>query len=104
MGALRELREETGLTAVLGPIVHVSRDPHPAHLGIAYLGNVKPGPITLSGEIIEAAWFHPHELPPLLPFAQETIHKAIGMSFQAKGEILRATLSDKNFSSFHSSK
>jgi ADP-ribose pyrophosphatase YjhB (NUDIX family) len=104
MGALRELREETGLTAVLGPIVHVSRDPHPAHLGIAYLADVEPGPITLSGEIIEAAWFHPNEMPPLLPFAQETIHKAVGVSFRAKGEILHAALSDKDFSSLHSSK
>ncbi len=35
-GALRELKEETGLTAVIGPSILVSHGDHPVHTGIAY--------------------------------------------------------------------
>lgn len=75
---LRELKEETGLTAVLGPVVQVVREPKPAHIGIAYLARIVPGPVILSPEIIEARWFTVDDLPaPLLPFMRSAIEKAL---------------------------
>lgn len=62
-GVLRELREETGLTAVLGPAIAVQHDAETAHVGIAYVGQLNPGRLRLSHEIIEAQWFHYHALP-----------------------------------------
>jgi 8-oxo-dGTP diphosphatase len=76
VGVLRELREETGLTADLGPIVHLAYLSHPPHLGIAFVGRLRPGSFTLNSEIIEAAWFPLEKLPPLFPFAIEAIKLA----------------------------
>jgi len=77
---LRELREETGLTAVLGPVVQVLREPRPGHIGIAYLARILPGGVSLSPEIIEARWFPVDELPaPLLPFIRDAIHSGLTM-------------------------
>lgn len=79
---VREVKEETGLTAVLGPVVQVRREDHPPHIGMAYMGRVLPGEIKLSGEIIEAAWFAVDELPePLLPFMRDAILKAVQRSY-----------------------
>lgn len=76
--AVREVKEETGLTAVLGPVIQVRREENPPHIGMAYIGRVLPGEIKLSGEIIEAAWFAVDEMPePLLPFIRDAIHTAI---------------------------
>ena len=83
IGALRELREETGLHAVVGPVVHVSYDPKPPHIGLAYLAYANGAealnaPLRLSGEILEAAWFPPRALPqPLLPFVAAAIAAAV---------------------------
>lgn len=77
IGVLRELREETGLTAVLGPVVHVSHQNNPHHMYIAYLGQLQTGAMQLSGEIISADWFHLESLPKALyPFMREAIHAA----------------------------
>ena len=76
-GALREFHEETGLTAVLGPVIHVENGTNPDHIGIAYLGYVEPGPLTLSNEILTADWFTADRLPPLLPFARQAIDIAV---------------------------
>lgn len=77
-GALRELREETGLTAVLGPIIHVSHNEQPDHLAIAYRAQVQPGPLTLSAEIIEAKWCTVARLPDrLLPLHRQAIETAV---------------------------
>ncbi len=76
-GGLRELREETGLQAKLGPVLHISRNNHPSHLNIAYLAYPYPGQIILSGEILEAAWFSPDQLPPLFPFMYQAIATAV---------------------------
>jgi 8-oxo-dGTP diphosphatase len=76
--ALRELREETGLTAALGPVVYTSYESTPPHIGIAYLARINPAAMTLSSEIIEADWFNPDSLPdPLLPFVRRAITAAL---------------------------
>ncbi|PID84798.1 MAG: hypothetical protein CSA11_04325 [Chloroflexi bacterium] len=76
-GALRELREETGLTAVLGPILLLRKENSPPHIGIAYLALEPKGDFNLSSEIIEATWGNLDELPQLQPFTQEAIEKAV---------------------------
>ena len=62
-GALRELKEETGLTAVLGPAVAVQHDPVTAYIGIAYLATLQPGNIQLSRELSETGWVKQESLP-----------------------------------------
>ena len=75
--AIRELREETGLTAELGPIIYTTYEPAPAHIGIAYLATINGDALELSGEIIDADWFEPTSLPdPLLPFVRNAIGAA----------------------------
>lgn len=72
--ALRELREEVGLVAELGPPVLVARDPHPDHIGIAYLGWIHSGTPSPGPEIMDARWFALAELPrPLRSFTQQAI-------------------------------
>ena len=73
---MRELREETGLTAVLGPIIMLKRQTLPSHLGTAYLAHTPQGTLALSNEIIEAAWTNLDELPNLMPFTREAVEKA----------------------------
>lgn len=75
--ALRELREETGLTAVLGPLIMLKQQTRPAHLGTAYLAHTPQGTLALSNEIIEAAWTDPKALPELMPFTREAVEKAV---------------------------
>lgn len=85
--ALRELKEETGLTAVLGPVVHMDHEPKPAHIGMAFLAQALPGKVTLSPEIMEAAWFLPDVLPsPLLPFVHKAIQAAVVRQQQMMAE------------------
>jgi len=76
-GVLRELREETGLTAVLGPAVSISHSLQPPHIGIAYVGQLNAGQVQLSHEIIEACWYALDSLPaPLSPHTQQAIKVA----------------------------
>jgi len=76
--ALRELKEETGLSAILGPVVLVTHEVIPPHIGIAYMAKIKPGEIQLSSEIISAAWFNPDDLPePILSFTRDAIKAAV---------------------------
>lgn len=82
--ALRELREETGLTAVLGPVILIHKKPHPAHLELAYLAYEPTGSLALSNEIIQAAWTDLNNLPTLMPFTQEAIEKAAIMYDQGR--------------------
>jgi 8-oxo-dGTP diphosphatase len=78
-GVLRELHEETGLTAQLGPVVHIAGESKPDHIGIAYMGYIdQPITIKLSPEIIEAVWFTHTQLPTSLnPFVQQAIQTAL---------------------------
>lgn len=78
-GAIRELREETGLSADLGSVVHIDGEARPDHIAIAYVGySDQPEKIRLSPEIIEAAWFDANQLPtPLNPFVQKAIQAAL---------------------------
>lgn len=76
--ALRELEEETGLTAVLGPALLTTYDPHPPHIGIIYLAIVQAGKMQLNGEILDAGWFPVQALPqPLSPTVQQAIDTAV---------------------------
>ena len=85
--ALRELQEETGLTARLGPVVHLVKETVPAvHVNVAYLGYVDPGPVSLSTEILEIGWFAPDALPDrLFPFTREAIAAALRFHAQSNG-------------------
>lgn len=81
--AVRELEEETGLTADLGPVIHVSREDIPSHIGIAYMAKIKPGPIVPSSEILDAAWYPIDSLPkPILPFETAAIQAALSYPSQ----------------------
>ncbi|UCG23693.1 MAG: NUDIX hydrolase [Chloroflexota bacterium] len=78
--ALRELSEETELTARLGPVIHVTREPVPAGIGITYLARLSSEgkEPRLSSEILEAAWFAPGELPGgLRPITRAIIEAAV---------------------------
>ena len=77
-GALRELWEETGLTAKIVAPVDVGYENKPHHIGITYLAVAEPGPITLSAEILEAFWFSFDDLPsPLFPGVRRAITTAV---------------------------
>ena len=62
-GALRELREETGLRA--GPLMPVITwyDRTPPHLGIIFRVDLDPAPLVLSSEILEGRWFPAASIP-----------------------------------------
>jgi ADP-ribose pyrophosphatase YjhB (NUDIX family) len=85
-GLARELREETGRAAVIGPPIHVAYETRPPHLILAYLGWLQPGSMRFNAEILEARWFAVDEarwfavdeMPrPLWPFTERAI--AIGL-------------------------
>jgi 8-oxo-dGTP diphosphatase len=78
-GVLRELYEETGLTARLKSVVCVKGQSRPDHIGIAYLGYIEETAVMqLSPEIIEAVWFKRTQLPgSLQPFVQTAIQSAL---------------------------
>ena len=82
-GALRELKEETGLSAVLGPVIHISRESVAPHIGIAYMAKIQPGEIRLSSEILAAEWYFPDALPqPTLSFDRAAISAAVNYPVQ----------------------
>jgi hypothetical protein len=80
-GLTRELREETGRQAVIGPPIHVAYETRPPHLILAYLGWLQPGTMRFNAEIVEARWFAADKLPrPLWPFTEKAI--ALGLDLQ----------------------
>lgn len=83
-GALRELREETGLSARLGQVLHISRQPDPDAVNIAFLACELEGEMQLSSEIIDARWFAADALPePLFVFTRDAIEAAVAAELQA---------------------
>jgi len=87
-GAARELREETGLEATLGPVVRLSREPEPSHIPIVFVARAKPGRLRLSFESSEARWCSADDLPePLDPFISEAIRHARRWREGAQGEV-----------------
>lgn len=77
-GVLRELKEETGLTAVIDDIIQIDRQPRPSHLGVVYLGRIIGGTLRLSPEIIEAQWFPADALPDAMQdFHRQAIDTAV---------------------------
>ncbi len=87
-GILRELYEETGLTAKLGPPISIGYHPEAKHIGIVYLGEIEPGELCLSHEIIAAKWFSLTGLPDkILPFTQESIDTAVSMHRLIKNQM-----------------
>lgn len=68
-GALRELREETGLAASaigeLGVFSDPDRDPRERVITIAFYALVKPADVIGGDDADEAAWFSIDDLPPL---------------------------------------
>lgn len=77
-GALRELKEETGISAVLGPVIHIVHEPKPAHFGIYYAAKIERDPLVLSAEIIEWGWFDTDKLPErMLPSVRRAIVTAV---------------------------
>ncbi len=97
-GALRELREETGIIATDATLIHMRRDKLPDHLGIAYLihlsesDTVALDSLTLSHEINHAKWFTAAELPRLTSFTREAITIALEMLRSQKNPLINTPL------------
>jgi ADP-ribose pyrophosphatase YjhB (NUDIX family) len=78
--ALRELKEETGLAADLGPVVRLTREKTPSHIGITYMGRVEGSVLepVLSSEILEARWYAADALPrKLRPATRLAVESAV---------------------------
>ncbi len=75
---MRELREETGLTARLGPVIWFGNTIKPPDLNAYYIATHPVGDYKLSFEIIEAKWFEPDKLPSqMLQMTHDVIGRAI---------------------------
>lgn len=68
VAAARELREETGLIADIGDVVHVASnfdDPHKLTVGVWFAGRVTGGVLTAGDDAVEARFFALTDLPHL---------------------------------------
>lgn len=79
VGVLREIKEETGLTAVIDSLLVLTHETQPSHIGIAYLAHAQATELTLSSEIIEGGWFDTDNLPaPMLTLHKTAVKTAVG--------------------------
>ncbi|CAN5160710.1 hypothetical protein BH18CHL2_BH18CHL2_01870 [soil metagenome] len=69
----REIHEETGLEAEIGPLLEASTGRRWAHVELVYLFRLRGGAQRTSGEIAEIAWFSPQDLPPVRADQRELI-------------------------------
>ena len=97
-GALRELREETGLSPAsigqLGVFSAVNRDPRERVITIAWYALVKPSEVVGGDDAAEAAWFPVDELPPVgfdllddtftIPDLQRLYEAILGVKFDRR--------------------
>jgi ADP-ribose pyrophosphatase YjhB (NUDIX family) len=63
--AIREVREEVGLTIEVGPILGVFSEPGEAVVLLAYPATVVAGKAVAGDDITETGWFAPDDLPEL---------------------------------------
>lgn len=92
-GALRELYEETGLYATLGPVVFLGHMRKWHALEIVYLGRAPQGTLRLSFEVREARWFDPTALPAgMLPKVRAHIEAAHRLCIEPPQPIVGETL------------
>ncbi len=66
--AARELREETGLEAEIGEVLHVAsnfHDPAKLTVGVWFAGTVTGGRLEAGDDAVEVGYFAPGDLPPL---------------------------------------
>ena len=78
VGVLREIKEETGLTAVIDSLLILIHETQPPHIAIAYMAHAQATELTLSGEIIEGGWFDMNNLPsPLINLHKVAIKSAV---------------------------
>lgn len=90
-GALRELREETGLEATLGPVVLISREPEPPHIPIVFAARADGGSLRLGFETLQARWCSTGDLPDSLdPFIRRAIRQADLWRGDAQGDVAPA--------------
>lgn len=80
-GALRELKEETGLEVQHLEQLHTytrpDRDPRERVISIAYMGVVKPNAVQGGDDAAQAQWFPIDALPPLAFDHAEIMHDAL---------------------------
>jgi ADP-ribose pyrophosphatase YjhB (NUDIX family) len=90
----REIREETGLEAAVGPLVQVGIGERWPNLTFHFLGTVEGTPHPrVNGELFEAGFYPPNALPgPLDPVIEEVIAYALRMHAQPPGALPARTV------------
>ena len=63
VAVIRELREETGLSAELDRPIHITTSTLFNNIDVFYRGFRPRGDIRMSFEIVDSGWFDPQELP-----------------------------------------
>jgi ADP-ribose pyrophosphatase YjhB (NUDIX family) len=79
-GVLRELKEETGMSARTERVISVTPIAR-RHLEVLILGVVDPAqPVVISHEIFEAGFFFTHDLPAAMPPAHRALVQQLANS------------------------